>query len=75
MSIDQQISDWFNKLNEFCKNKSFKLSDHWNSVVKGIIKKNGNCPCRLGSVPCPCPFHEDEINENGKCHCGLFVKT
>jgi ferredoxin-thioredoxin reductase catalytic subunit len=40
------------------------------------------CPCMFvdpnreknaGRV-CPCSTHEEEIRENGQCHCGLFVR-
>lgn len=56
-------------------------------IVKGLLKnkeKHGEfyCPCRIISgnkkkdkeIICPCVFHLTEIKENGKCHCGLFVK-
>jgi ferredoxin-thioredoxin reductase catalytic subunit len=71
--MDGKVKEWFDKLTDFTKDKSFKLSDRWESVVEGLIRKAGNCPCRLGSVPCPCQFHEQEIKDKGHCHCGLFV--
>ena len=55
-------------------------------VVKGLFmisKKKGEayCPCRLTTgkpeidknIICPCKYHLDEIKENGKCLCNLFV--
>lgn len=56
-------------------------------IVKGLLeneKKYGarHCPCRriTGNVKedekniCPCQFHLQEIEKNGHCLCGLFVK-
>lgn len=71
--MDGRVMEWFDKLTKHCENKSFELSEHWESVVQGLIRKAGSCPCRLGTVPCPCQFHEKEIAEKGHCHCGLFV--
>lgn len=71
--MEGEVKEWYDKLTDFCKDKSFELSDKWESVVRGLIRKNGNCPCRLGSVPCPCQFHTQEINDTGRCHCGLFI--
>jgi len=39
-------------------------------------------PCRLRSgepekdkiIICPCIYHEEEIEQEGKCHCNLFFK-
>lgn len=72
--MEDKVKEWFDKLTEFCKDKNFELSDTWENVVQGLIRKAGNCPCRLGSVACPCPQHETEILARGKCHCGLFVQ-
>lgn len=57
-------------------------------VMKGLVsrkKKYGYeyCPCRLVSgdkdedakIICPCVYHEDEVNADGKCHCDLFVSA
>ncbi len=40
------------------------------------------CPCRRltkdkkkdKKIICPCVYHKKEINEQGHCHCFLFVK-
>jgi ferredoxin-thioredoxin reductase catalytic chain len=40
------------------------------------------CPCRRvsGNLEedrlkiCPCFWHKEEIEKDGRCHCGLFVK-
>ena len=48
-------------------------TEHVNVIIKGLLKGNGNCPCKLAKTPenlCPC----DEFVETGICHCGLWVK-
>lgn len=55
-------------------------------VIKGLVarkKKYGYelCPCRIvtgdkekdDKIICPCAYHEEEIRNDGKCHCDLFV--
>lgn len=57
------------------------------NIIKGLLeneKKYGKryCPCRRVTgeaekdekIICPCVFREKEIEEKGKCLCGLFVK-
>lgn len=41
-------------------------------LIKAIFMRGG-CPCKIG-IECPCPTHLQEIEKNGKCHCGLFGK-
>jgi ferredoxin-thioredoxin reductase catalytic subunit len=56
-------------------------------VIRGLTrncKKFGHpyCPCRLRSgdpekdrdIVCPCIFHEDEVRDEGNCHCRLFFR-
>jgi len=56
-------------------------------VVKGLLeneKKYGQryCPCRrvTGNLEedrlkiCPCAWHKEELERDGHCYCGLFVK-
>ena len=58
-----------------------------NGIIKGLLKnkqKHGEiyCPCRVVTgnkekdkeIICPCVFHRGEIEIQGKCVCGLFVK-
>lgn len=57
------------------------------NIVRAILKKEkecgaGYCPCRVitGNVEedkkivCPCVFHLKELEDQGYCHCRLFVK-
>jgi len=59
----------------YAKAKGWKLSDVSDTVIKGLLKREGNCPCRMEDVLCPCPDHEKEIEVTGTCHCHLFVKV
>jgi len=59
---------------DYAKNNNLKLSSIADKVIKAINKKNGNCPCRMKEVPCPCPMHKDEVEKQGSCTCNLFVK-
>lgn len=57
------------------------------SIIKGLLANEKNrgfrfCPCRRidGDFKkdwrkiCPCAWHWDEIDKDGRCHCGLFVR-
>lgn len=57
------------------------------TVLRGLARnrlKLGEqyCPCRLRSgdkekdriIICPCIYHEDEILQEGHCHCNLFFQ-
>lgn len=55
------------------------------NVIRGLAKNKQRfgeryCPCRIRSgdvekdknIVCPCIYHDQEINEQGSCHCNLF---
>ncbi len=55
------------------------------TVIKGLARNRERfgaryCPCRIRSgdpekdvaIVCPCVHREDEIAEQGRCHCNLF---
>lgn len=58
-------------------------------IIVDCLTRNRNelgsqyCPCRIiagdkeedKNIICPCVYHEEEINNNGSCHCGLFFKN
>lgn len=75
---------------EYAKKNKFKLNPNREVVerlIKGMLeneKKFGEryCPCRRitgnkeedkGKI-CPCYWHQEEIERDGHCVCGLFVK-
>ena len=47
--------------------------EHVDLIIKGLLKGNGYCPCKLQKIPenlCPC----DEFITTGECHCKLWTK-
>jgi ferredoxin-thioredoxin reductase catalytic subunit len=55
------------------------------TVIKGLARNRERfgaryCPCRIRSgdpekdtaIVCPCVHREEEIAEQGRCHCNLF---
>lgn len=57
-------------------------------VAKGLVKnfvKHGHyfCPCRVVTgdieldikIDCPCVYFLKEVQENGACHCALYVEV
>ncbi len=55
------------------------------TVIRGLARNRERfgaryCPCRIRSgdpekdaaIVCPCVHREDEIAEQGRCHCNLF---
>lgn len=78
------------ELEEYAKKSGLKLNPDKKVVrriIKGLLeneKKYGAryCPCRkVSGNPaedklkiCPCHWHLQEIEKNGHCLCGLFVK-
>lgn len=61
-------------LEAYASAKDISLSEHSDNIIKAVLRKNGNCPCRLDETPCPCSSHLEEVEKDGKCHCNLFVK-
>lgn len=56
------------------------------NIIKGLTIRKiktgyAYCPCRVvtgnveedAKIICPCIYHEEEIEKQGICHCGLFV--
>lgn len=69
-----KIRGWrFRLLGHALINNLWVDSERMESVVKGLVKRQGQCPCRISDTKCPCPDHLDEVFTTGKCHCGLFM--
>jgi len=84
------IEEIIKESEEYAKKNGFRLNPNREVVErisKGLLeneKKHGAkyCPCRrVGGSPeedwpkiCPCYWHKEEIEKDGKCFCGLFVK-
>ena len=87
---ENKIEELMREYEKYAKENRFKLNPNRKvaeRIVKGLFeneKKYGvrYCPCRRISgnleedkkIICPCISHRQEIEIDGHCHCGLFVK-
>lgn len=78
------------KYGEYARENGFSLNPDREAVeriVKGLLEREKKfgaryCPCRRitqnqeedKKIICPCAFHRQEIEKDGHCLCGLFVK-
>jgi len=86
----EDIAGIIKNYQEYAERNGFKLNPNREMVerlIKGMLeneKKFGEryCPCRRitgnkeedkGKI-CPCHWHQEEIERDGHCLCGLFVK-
>lgn len=83
--MNKKISKLIEIYRKYAKKNGFRLNPNEKIVkqlVKGMLdneKKYGKryCPCRREhtvDTVCPCIYHKKEIEEQGRCHCFLFVK-
>ncbi|OGZ32689.1 MAG: hypothetical protein A2V69_03690 [Candidatus Portnoybacteria bacterium RBG_13_40_8] len=86
-NIEKIIENYQN----YAEKNGFRLNPERKTVervIKGLLeneKKYGKryCPCRrVNGNPeedklkiCPCVWHREEIERDGHCYCGLFVKV
>jgi len=86
--IEDRIRSW---ASSYASRKGWVLnpdSKALDIVIRGLVRncqKFGRpyCPCRLRSgdpekdsvIVCPCIFHEDEVRDEGNCHCRLFYRS
>jgi len=86
--IPEKTKEWLLK---YADKKGFILNpdeEMLNIVIDGLTRNRNElgrqyCPCRIitgdkgedKNIICPCVYHEEEINNNGSCHCGLFFKN
>ena len=82
LSLEEALKIYFR---EIAKINNWKLNPDErvvNALIKSFIrnlKEHGNlyCPCRpekTRETICPCIYAKEEIEQNGRCTCGLFVK-
>lgn len=58
-----------------------------NAVIRGLARNQLRygrryCPCRIrkgvpeedATIVCPCVYHREEIEAEGRCHCNLFFR-
>ncbi|MEW6069203.1 MAG: ferredoxin-thioredoxin reductase catalytic domain-containing protein [Candidatus Thermoplasmatota archaeon] len=65
------------KLEKFAKRHRLGFGALKDKLIEAILKNNGYCPCRRvksEDTLCPCRYALEEVEKNGKCLCGLFVK-
>ncbi len=88
--MEKNIEEIIKEYEEYAKQNGFKLNPNRKVVerlVMGLLeneKKYGKryCCCRRVTgnpeedekIVCPCQFMQKEIEEQGHCFCGLFVK-
>lgn len=88
--IGGQAEEVRRRLEKYLEGKTFYFNpdpDIVDSVIKAIVKRRAKfgedyCPCRVvtgdkekdAAIICPCVYHEQEIDETGRCHCYLFAK-
>lgn len=88
---DEKASKLIQEYEEYAKNNGFSLNPNKKvveAIVKSLLEKEKNlgakyCPCRRVTddaeenkkIVCPCAYHLEELEKDGKCLCGLFVKN
>lgn len=86
----QEFEELLKKYQDFAKKNGIRLNPDkkiTENLIKALIereKKYGRkyCPCRRVTknkktdkkIICPCIYCKKEIEEQGHCHCFLFVK-
>lgn len=88
--VPEDIEEIIKNYQTYAEKNDFKLNPDREAIerlIKGLLeneKKYGAryCPCRRVSGNreedkpkiCPCQWHKEEIERDGHCFCGLFVK-
>lgn len=87
---EHKIEELIKEYEKYAKENNFKLNpsrEVVERIVKGLLEnekkyKARYCPCRRitgnleedSKIICPCAYHRQEIERDGQCLCGLFVK-
>jgi len=88
---DDKIEKVIRKYEEYAKKNRFRLNPNRKvveGVIKSLLEREKKfgaryCPCRRitgnpeedKKIICPCAYHRLEIEKDGHCLCGLFVKA
>jgi len=88
---DKEIEKLIKEYEEYAKKNGFSLNPNKKvveGIVKSLLEREKKfgaryCPCRKitgnpeddKSKICPCAWHREEIEKDGHCLCGLFVKA
>jgi thioredoxin len=86
----REFDELLREMEDYAKKHALKLNPNQKlveTIIKGLLANEKKysfryCPCRkvTGNFQedwrkiCPCQWHWDEIEKDGHCHCGLFVK-
>ena len=86
----EKVKNIINDYEKYAEQNGFRLNPDKKMVeviIKGLIKNEEKfgkryCPCRRvkgepeldKKIICPCVYHKKEIEDQGHCHCFLFVK-
>jgi len=86
----RELDELLKEMEDYAKKHAIKLNPDKKiveTIINGLLaneRKYGwrYCPCRrvTGNFQedwlkiCPCQWHWDEIEKDGHCHCGLFIK-
>ncbi|NYT05235.1 MAG: ferredoxin:thioredoxin reductase [Methanomicrobiales archaeon] len=84
-ALEEEILAW---ARDYAKKNGWQLNadeKQLRTVIRGLARnriRHGEryCPCRIRSgdaeedkeIICPCVFHNDEVVDEGHCHCNLF---
>lgn len=86
---DKAYADNYERLKKICEKKGliFNPNQDWIEQVIKLMANNQKqygkyyCPCKQHypvdtkeDIVCPCPTLEQEIADDGCCHCRLFCK-
>jgi len=62
-------------LDLYAKSNEYELSPFADKIINRTLNVcEGKCPCDMSRGFCPCGEHKKEIEEQGHCHCNLFLK-
>ena len=70
---ESNIENEHNRAKEYAKERGYILNPderHLETVLRGLARNEE----RFGAAYCPCIYHEQEIEDQGFCHCRLFFK-
>ncbi|OYT53434.1 MAG: ferredoxin:thioredoxin reductase [Candidatus Altiarchaeales archaeon ex4484_2] len=86
----EEIEGLVKEAERYARENGFRLNPDEKVVkglVRGLLHNESvygerYCPCRRVTgdkeedkkIICPCVYHKSEIEEQGYCHCRLFVK-
>lgn len=80
----------YQKMKNYADENGYKLNPNdkeRDALLKALLAREREygelyCPCRRVTgdkekderIICPCVYHKEEIERDGKCFCGLFVR-